>query len=185
MNNRRDNALNKIDKAVDRLSISAATISIIVILFMVLMVTVYVVVRFAGGQWTFVEEWVGYLLVLMTFFGCAYALRSDGHVSVTVVIRLVPTKVRLWMAAITSLLALVVLVFFVERSISWLSYTWIEETVSSFTTHTPMWIPSMFVTTGMVIFTIAMAMHLVHRVISAVRGIEEEEAKIPIQAEID
>ena len=185
MNNRRDNAISKIDRAVGWLSSTAAAISVIVILFMVLMVTVYVVVRFAGGQWTFVEEWVGYLLVLMTYLGCAYALRSNGHVSVTVIIRLVPAKVRLWMAAITSLLALVVLVFFIDRSLSWLSYTWVEETVSSYTSHTPMWIPSIFVTIGMVVFTITMAMHLVHRVVYAIRGIEEEEAKIPIKEEIN
>ena len=185
MNNRRDNILNKIDKVVGRISISAAAISIIVLLFMVIMVTVYVVMRYAGGKWTFVEEWVGYLLVLISYLGCAYALRSNGHVSVTVVIRLVPTKVRLWMSAVTSLLALVILVFFVERSISWLSYTWVEETVSSYTSHTPMWIPSIFVTIGMVVFTIAMAMHLVHRVVYAIRGIEGEEAKIPIKEEIN
>ena len=163
---------------------TTAGIGAIVILVMVFMITTYVVVRFAGGKWTFVEEWVGYLLVFMTYFACAYALRSGGHISVDVVIRLLPKRVRLWMAVFTSLLALVMLGFFTERSISWVSYTWTEETVSNFPSLTPMWIPSMFVVIGIVVFSIAMALYLVRSAVNAVRGIEEEKVKKRAEKEI-
>ena len=163
---------------------TTAGIGAIVILVMVFMITTYVVVRFAGGKWTFVEEWVGYLLVLMAYFACAYALRSGGHISVTAVVRLLPKGVRLWMTVFTSLLALVMLGFFTERSISWVSYTWTEETVSNFPSLTPMWIPSMFVVIGIVVFSIAMALYLVRSAVNAVRGIEEEKAKRVVEEEV-
>ena len=179
-----DGVFKRADRAVGILSERAAAVAAAVVFVTVFMVTIYVIVRYGGGRWTFVEEWAGYLLVLMSFLGCAYALRQGAHVRVTVVSSRLPKKTRLWMTCFTSMLALVLLGFFVERSISWIIYQWETKAVSYFPTHTPMWIPSTFVTIGLVIFSIAMALYMVQSFVNAIRGIKEEEKEKGVVKEI-
>lgn len=179
--NRVDAVLSRMDRAVGLLSGLAVAIGAIAVAGMVFMVTAYIIVReFLKGQWFFVEEWSGYLLVLLVYWSCAYTLRSGGHINVGVVVRFLPKRARLWMAALTSLAALGMLGFFMEKSIRWVIYAAEESLVSGFPSLTPMWIPFTFVSIGLGVFSLAMALHLARKVVEAVRGkVEEEEVVGP------
>ena len=59
---------------------------------------------------SFDAEYTGYLLVLVSFVGAAYALKAGSHVRVDIIIRLLPKKVGAWMQVVTDMLSLGVVV---------------------------------------------------------------------------
>jgi len=169
--------LDRIDKAVDFLARATMFMAAFIVLSMTLMISAYIFVReVLNGHWIFVEEWVGYLLVFVAYWGCAYTLRSDGHINVDVVFRLLPRRGRLWLGAFTSLVALLILGFFLDLSIRHVVYAVQESWVSSFPSLSPMWLPISFIPIGLSIFILVMALRLVQRVIVALRGTVEEAA---------
>ena len=169
--NRVDIVLSKIDKVIDSLSKAAVAISALTLVFLVVLITAYVVVReLLYGQWFFVEEWSGYLVVLIFYWACAYALRSGAHIKVDIVSRLFPDSVKRWVECFTALMATSILGFLVRGSIDWVIYALEEGVVSDYPSLTPMWIPFAFVPIGLGIFCLAMGLETVRRVTVAVAG---------------
>ena len=166
-----DIVLSKIDKVIDMLSKAAVAISALSLVFLVFLITVYVFDReFLYGQWLFVEEWSGYLLVLIFYWACAYALRSGAHIKVEIVSRLFPDRVKPWIECFMALLATGILVFLIKGSIGWVIYALEERVVSDYPSLTPMWIPLAFVPIGLCLFGLAMGLETVRRVTAAVAG---------------
>jgi len=122
------------------------------------------------GQWLFVEEWSGYLVVLIFYWSCAYALRSGAHIKVDIVSSRFPDGVKRWVECFIALMATGILVFFLKGSIGWVIYAVKEKVVSDFPSLTPMWIPFAFVPIGIGIFALAMGLETVRRVTVAVAG---------------
>ena len=169
--NRVETVLSKIDKVIDILSKAAVAIGALTLVFLVLMITAYVVVReLLQGQWLFVEEWSGYLVVLLFYWSCAYALRSGAHVKVEIVSSLFPARVKQWVDCFIALMATGLLVFFLRGSISWVLYAIEEGVVSDYPSLTPMWIPFAFVPIGLCLFCLAMGFETIRRLTVAVVG---------------
>jgi TRAP-type C4-dicarboxylate transport system permease small subunit len=166
-----DIVFGKIDKVIDILSKAAVAISALSLVFLVFMITAYVFVReFLYGQWLFVEEWSGYLLVLIFYWACAYALRSGAHIKVDIVFRLFPDRVKPWVECVSALMATSILGFLIKGSIDWVIYAVEERVVSDYPSLTPMWIPLAFVPIGLGHFGLAMGLETVRRVTVAVAG---------------
>ena len=169
--NRLDIVLSKIDKVIDILSKAAAAISAFTLLFLVALVTAYVVSReLLHGQWLFVEEWSGYLVVLIFYWSCAYALRSGAHIKVDIVSSRFPDRVKRWVECFIALMGTSILGFFLKGSIDWVIYALKEGVVSDFPSLTPMWIPFVFVPIGIGLFALAMGLETIRRITVAVAG---------------
>ena len=127
------------------LSALGAAASGISIVGLVLLITVYVIGRKFGLTLLFVEEWGGYLLVLITYMGAAYALSKDAHVQMRLVLDNVPVRVRMLLSVFFALAGIPLIGF-----LSWLSMSRVIGCIklrscSLYYMETLLWIPSIFV----------------------------------------
>ena len=80
-------------------------------LAMVLLIIIGVTCRYVLHiPLAFDAEYTGYLLVLVSFVGAAYALKAGSHVRVDIIIRLLPKKFGAWMQVVTDILSLGIIV---------------------------------------------------------------------------
>ncbi len=54
----------------------------------------------------FDAEYTGYLLVMISFVGAAYALKAGSHVRVDIVIRYLPRRLHAWIQVVTDIISL-------------------------------------------------------------------------------
>lgn len=184
--NRLSGVLNKIDRAIGLLSGLAVGASAISVVGLAFLITANMLVRelraagYIGFIWNFVEEWSGYLLVLLIFFALAYTLRTEGHINVNVLVRFLPRRARDAVETFTTALALAMLVYMLYRSVTWLQMIIERNIVSNFPTLTPMWIPALFVPIGLSLFGLAITLHLLRKALATATGaVEEEKPEIP------
>jgi len=168
-----------IDRGVHFLAVLMMVPAAVAIVGDTALITAYIIVRETPvpGNWRFVEEWSGYLLVLMVYFSLAYTLRTGGHISVDVVVRFLPRRVRNVLDVILSAMALAMSIFLMDRSFAWFRYGLARHLESNFPSHTPLWIPYLFIFIGLVPFGLALLLHLVRRVLILVTGVTPEEAR--------
>lgn len=174
--NRLHAVLSKIDKFIDILSKAGVAVGALTLLFLVVLITAYVIVReLLQGQWLFVEEWSGYLVVLLFYWSCAYALRSGAHIKVEIVSSLLPDRVKRWVECFIALMATGILVFFLKGSISLVMYALEEGVVSDYPSLTPMWVPFSFVPIGLFLFCLAMGFETMRRITVAMMGDNDKQ----------
>ena len=163
-------SFKKLDAMMESLSRAWATLAGVAVVAMALMVVAYIISRELNIKWEFVEEWSGYLLVLIGYFAMAYVLRRGEHIRVDIVAKRMPKRVRAVVEVFTSLLALAVLGLMIERSINLTLFNWENQFVSQFASHTPLWIPNVFVPLGLIIFMLALILHTARSLADLVRG---------------
>ena len=100
----------------------------------------------------FVEEYSGYLLVVMGFLAMAPALRKEAHINVNFVMKLLPTKAQVTLDLFNSCFAIFIaaILFWVSLKLCWENYS--IHLVSSTIMETPLWIPQLFIPLGWVTF---------------------------------
>lgn len=77
------------------------------ILLMILIIFFGVFTRYVlGNPLPFVDEYSGFLLALIIFLGLAYALKTKGHVSVDIVIKMLPHRITAYLEAANLIVAL-------------------------------------------------------------------------------
>ena len=54
----------------------------------------------------FDAEYTGYLLIMISFVGAAYALKAGSHVRVDIVIRYLPRRLHAWIQVVTDIISL-------------------------------------------------------------------------------
>lgn len=113
--------------------------ALLAILAMVLLIVVSVLCRYILKiPLSFDNEYTGYLLLIISFVGAAYALKAGSHVSVDFVTRLLPIRLQRWLQVVTdgaSLLCIILLVYYMTV----LTYTnLIRGTVSVTPMETPL-----------------------------------------------
>lgn len=94
--------------AMNRLTLAASDIAGLALLVMTLMVTMDVVLRYgfnAPTKW--VNEFSGYLMVVLIFLGLSYALKENAHIRVDFLVVRLPRRIQDWMKVIASTLLLV------------------------------------------------------------------------------
>jgi TRAP-type C4-dicarboxylate transport system permease small subunit len=101
---------------------------------------------------SFVEEYSGYLLVVMGFLAMAPALRKEAHINVDIVMKLLPTKAKVRLDLVNSCFAIFIaaILFWVSLKLCWENYS--IHVVSSTIMETPLWIPQLFIPLGWVTF---------------------------------
>jgi TRAP-type C4-dicarboxylate transport system permease small subunit len=119
---------------------------------------------FLGLPFAFVDEYSGYLLVVMGFLAMVLALKRNAHITVDIVQRALPEKVRGWVdVGAQSMGILIAAVLF------WLSLKLFYENYStgmraSTIMETPLWIPQLSIPLGWAVFILFAAMRIKNQV---------------------
>jgi C4-dicarboxylate transporter, DctQ subunit len=144
-----------LDKAFYWLSRAAAVIAGTFIALTTVMICAYIINRqFIGQVWLFVEEWTALLLLPISYLGMSYTLRWNRHLRVDILTMRCGPKLRNILTAAACLFSLIVLAFMIERGLDWFWYNWTEDVRSSGAMRTPLWIFSLSMVIGLVMYFI-------------------------------
>lgn len=115
---------------------------------------------FLGLPLAFVDEYSGYLLVAMGFLAMVLALKRNAHITVDVVQRALPEKVRGWVDVGAQSIGI-----FIAAVLFWLSLTLFYENYetgmrASTIMETPLWIPQLFIPLGWAVFILFAAVRI-------------------------
>ena len=106
------------------------------------------------------DEVSGYLLVVMTFFGISYSLRSGSLLRIEFLLFALPTRLRCIVDVVFDLAALIVCLLLLRSMIRFTWITWEREAIAPTLIETPLWIPQLAMPLGMVILVIAFLLEL-------------------------
>jgi TRAP-type C4-dicarboxylate transport system permease small subunit len=138
--------LSKLSRGLNRL---AAGIAIALILYMFVHIILEIALRLFGYSTFILDEYIGYAVATMTFFGLPYALERGGLIRVALVLDRLPSR---WHWPLELVIAVGTLLAF-----GWLSYFWYLNVVRSFQrgvtsdtlAETPLWLPEGTVLIGL------------------------------------
>jgi TRAP-type C4-dicarboxylate transport system permease small subunit len=106
------------------------------------------------------DEVSGYLLVVMTFFGISYSLRSGSLLRIEFLLFSLPKRLRGIVDVLFDLAALAVCVLLLWSMIRFTWITWQREAIAPTLIETPLWIPQLAMPLGMLILVIAFLLEL-------------------------
>ena len=137
-------------KLIERLSTAGMYVSGIGVFIMSILITIEILGRyFFGFSLLIVDEWSGYLLVMVTFLGLAYTMQTRGFLQIEFLLNRLSYRKRHLFNLFLILLALVY-----SFIIGWklILYTWSNYSagiVSVSISQTPLYIPQLFMPLGM------------------------------------
>lgn len=158
--------LDRVERGCDAVFIAIARLCGWVLVGLALLISADIVLRelrTAGVidfNWQFVSEWSAYLVVLVVFAGLAYTLRSDGHITVSLLVRHLPARIQAGVALAMAAISEVVLVYMLYRGILWMELAIKRGITSTSVLKTPMWIPNLFVVGGLALFALAVLLYI-------------------------
>lgn len=116
----------------------------------------------------FVDEVVGFLQVLVVFWGLAYTFQSRGHIRVDLVTSHLPGPVRAWCRVVTLVLGIAI--------VGVLSWVTLESTLTAYRYGRvstvmlyPLWPPMLLIPTGLALLAVVM-LRTLWRQLAAARG---------------
>lgn len=112
------------------------------------------------------DEYTGYLLCAMTFFGGAYALSKGAFLRVDIIYERVRPKLRKALDVINWLVALVYTVFLLKFCYGVFIYSWRDSVVSIYHSRTPLAYPQVIMVLGCVLLLVQVLVELVNVLIS-------------------
>ncbi|MBI2847554.1 MAG: TRAP transporter small permease subunit, partial [Chloroflexi bacterium] len=106
--------MRKVGRSLDRviayLGYGGAAMGVISVLIMTVMITIGALLRYlVNVNLKFVDEYGGYLLVVVVFMGLAYTMRKEAHVAADIVVSKLPKRARNGVHLATSVIALVLI----------------------------------------------------------------------------
>ena len=138
--------LDKISLGISKSLINVSSITIII--WPIIMV-IYVVLRYFGAAWLFVEEFTGYWLIMIIYFSIAYTLRKEGHICVDIIINYLPLKSKKVIKSITEFISLCIVIYLIIMSIDWTIYGFLSNARSSFSSNIVLWPVYLFIPVGL------------------------------------
>jgi TRAP-type C4-dicarboxylate transport system permease small subunit len=115
---------------------------------------------FLGLPVAFVDEYSGYLLVVMGFLAMVLALKRNAHITVDIVQRALPEQVRGWVDVGAQCIGILI-----AAVLFWLSLRLFYENYAtgmraSTIMETPLWIPQLFIPFGWAVFILFAAVRI-------------------------
>lgn len=153
---------------IERLSTAGMYVSGIGVFIMSILITVEILGRyFFGFSLLIVDEWSGYLLVMVTFLGLAYTMQTRGFLQIEFLLNRLSYRKRHLFNLFLILLALVY-----SLIIGWklILYTWSNYSagiVSVSISQTPLYIPQLFMPLGMAL----LILQLINEAIRSILGL--------------
>jgi len=159
------------DKVTGIISIGLISPATVVLVAWVPLMTVCIIARaFFDVSWMFLEEFTAYLMVLVTFFALSYTLRSEGHISIDVVTRLLPKGVRDILGVVTDLLSLAIVCYLMQKGVTWFWFGVESGVRSMFPSNLLLWPVYLFIPIGLAALGLALLHQLYRSVIGLVEG---------------
>ncbi len=159
------NLMSKWEDIDRKLSSIAAAVAGLGVIISIALVVIGVIGRYILNlAIIFIDEYTGYLLVLTTFMGLAYTLRTDGHIDVDLVGRHLPPKIKSGLRIVTTLVALVltILLTIYTGGKTWSAYQMGLTATSSL--ETPLFIPQLVIPIGFVLLALSLFTYLLKMV---------------------
>lgn len=141
---------------VKRINQGAGAIAGALMIYMAGHILLEIVMRFFNSSTFVLNEFVGYAVATMTFFGLGYTLERAGLIRVDMLTGRLSEGANVLIDLLVSSACLLLF--------SWLSWFWGQNVVRSFSrnihsdslANTPLWIPEGLVLTGLVIFCLSL-----------------------------
>jgi TRAP-type C4-dicarboxylate transport system permease small subunit len=166
-------SLEKVDRALGHISYAGALLGAIAVVLMVVMITINVILRKTSGfAFLFVEEYSGYALVLIVYFGLAYALRIGKHIHMELVVDRLPRRGRAAVELITTVICLGTLVYLLVKSIIFVVFSVKFNLHSDWYSESLLWPFHMLVPIGLTIFMAETVRQLFKKVAMLKKGNE-------------
>ena len=142
-------------KTIDRVSQFLAYLAMWGVFAMMLLVVVDVFLRAVANRSTLIaEEMGGYLLVLIAYLGMAETLRQGRHIHVDIITKKLPVKVRAWLDAGLSLIALVALIVVIWRAVIMVYGSYAGNVIIPGIFLTPVYLPQILVVVGLAVLAL-------------------------------
>jgi TRAP-type C4-dicarboxylate transport system permease small subunit len=159
-------------KGVDCFSSFLAHFAMWGVFAMMLLVVVDVFLRAVANRSTLIaEEMGGYLLVLIAYLGMAETLRQGRHIHVDIITKKLPVKVRAWLDAGLSLIALVALIVVIWRAVIMVYGSYAGNVIIPGIFLTPVYLPQILVVVGLA----ALALQCILALCGKVNGLRQTE----------
>jgi len=156
--------LDSISYFISKISFS---VSCILILLIAAVIFAYVINRtFIGQTWLFVEEWSGFSLIPITFFGLSYTVRKNKGLYVDLITDKLSPKIQDLLEIIFAVFSFILIITMLSMSIKWLVYTLEVGAKSRGPMRTPLWIFSATIVFGLFIYSIDMFFYFFYRLFS-------------------
>ena len=142
-------------RLLDRLYLGCGYLAAISLIIMLFVVVGAMVARWGGGTLSGSQNYAGYLMATSTFFALAYTLNNGAHIRVSFLLNNLG-KWRRWGETWCLIISSITSVYFVYFSIKmvWVSYK--LKDVSQGLDASPIWIPQVPLTIGVIVFCIAL-----------------------------
>lgn len=122
------------------------------------------------------DEFSAYLLVAMSYLGAAFTFREGGHVRITALVSLLPTRVSNWLRVVTLVIAFIFSVVLTKSSYDLIVVSFKFNMASATWLNFPLKGPQMTLVIGFALLSLLLAVETAKTVMNAKSGaaIEEE-----------
>jgi TRAP-type C4-dicarboxylate transport system permease small subunit len=126
-------------RGLDFLVTASGTIAAVVAVLMVTMVAVGTISRYVFQlPFLFIEEYGGYMLVVITLMGASYTLRKGGHVNVDIIVRRLSPRAQARLAVVTDILSVLFVVVLIIQTAKMAAAAFAVSKVSMTVVQTPL-----------------------------------------------
>ncbi|WP_425642051.1 TRAP transporter small permease [Marinomonas gallaica] len=140
---------------------SVGVLTSVMLTALVLLVSLEVFLRAVFGySLGFVEEVTGYLVVALTLFGAAMAVRANSLFQVQVVFDAFPYSVKRLLGAVFALLAIAICAVLAWKTFDLVGSSFSRGKFAPTVLRTPLWIPQTLLPLGFVVIGIFLVEHL-------------------------
>ena len=129
-----------LDRITGNISSVLVSTAAVVLVGWVIVFVVYIIARavFNVG-WMFVEEYTEYFMVLVIFFALLYTLRTEGHMKVNIITKVLPKRIRGKLEVVTTFLSLIVVVYMTHKATLWFWHGVVDNVHAPFRSNTLLW----------------------------------------------
>jgi len=152
----------------DTLSRWGAYLSALSMLLVVALITVEVGLRSLAQTSTLVaDEYSGYLMVAIVFFGLAYTLRTEGHIRISLLTVRLPERWRRGFELGATLFALALCLYLFRHMAKMVYDTWQLGMQADSIAETPLYLPQLSMLAGMLLLILQLVAETLRRLLSS------------------
>jgi len=160
-------------KTLDGLYLASGIMASLFLIAILGLIVVQMVARWTGEVFTGAPDYAGYAMAASSFLALAYALNAGAHIRVNLLLTALGRYRKygeIWCFGLGAFLSSFFAYHAVKMTVA--SYKWND--ISQGQDATPMWIPQIFMSVGVVILAIAFVDHLVRLLFIGSHNIQEE-----------
>lgn len=124
------------------------------------------------------DEFAGYMLVVISYLGTAYAFKEGGHVRITFLADRIPKKISTWFRLITLIMALFFVIVMIKQSYNLLEFSLRFNMKSSTWLNFPLKWPQMALLIGFLMLLLILIVHIAKNIMDLKSG----KGRTPTQA---